>query len=76
MVKITQVGQKNQIFHVFDLLFIDEHSFQGSRTIAAEKKCPLALILTLTLNQTLTLIGGQFSLGAIVRIPFLISQKS
>ena len=35
---------------------------QGSRTIAPEENCLLTLILTLTLNQTLTLTRGQFSL--------------
>ena len=45
--------------------------FSGSRTIAPEENYPLTLKLTLTLTQTLTLTGGQFSSGAIVRIPFL-----
>ena len=44
--------------------------FAGSRTIAPEENCPPTLILTLTLNQTLILTGGQFSSGAIVRTPF------
>ena len=34
---------------------------KGSRKIAPEENCPPALILTLILNQTLTLTGGQFS---------------
>ena len=33
----------------------------GSRKISPEENCPLALILTLILNQTLTLTGEQFS---------------
>ena len=41
----------------------------GSRTIAPEENFPLTLKLTLTLTQTLTPIGRQFSSGAIVRIP-------
>ena len=41
----------------------------GSRKIAPEENCPLALILTLILNQTLTLTGGQFSSGAIFQTP-------
>ena len=39
---------------------------KGSRTIAPEENYPPALILTLTLNQTPTLTGGQFSSGVIV----------
>ena len=39
----------------------------GSRATAPEENCPPALILTLTLTQTLT--GGQFSLVAIVQTP-------
>ena len=35
----------------------------SSRTIAPEGNYPPTLILTLTLNQTLTLIGGQFFSG-------------
>ena len=35
----------------------------GSRTVAPGENCPPALILTLTLNQTLTLIGGAIFLG-------------
>ena len=35
-----------------------------------EENCPPTLILTLTLNQTLTLTGGQFSSGAIFRTPW------
>ena len=33
----------------------------GARKIAPDENCPPALILTLILNQTLTLTGGQFS---------------
>ena len=40
-----------------------------SRKIAPEENCPPALILTLILNQTLTLNGRQFSSGAIFRTP-------
>ena len=43
------------------------HGFQGSRTIASRKNCPPAP--KLTLNQILTLPGGQFSSGAIVLSP-------
>ena len=42
-------------------------ALKGSRTIAPEEHCPPTLILTIILNQTLTLTGGQFSSGAIVR---------
>ena len=42
---------------------------KGSRTSATEENCPPTLILTLTLNQTLTLTGAQFYSGAIVRTP-------
>ena len=41
----------------------------GSRKIAPEENCPPALILTLILNQTLTLTGRQFSSGVIFRTP-------
>ena len=41
----------------------------GSKKIAPEENCPPALILTLILNQTLTLTGGQFSSGGIFRTP-------
>ena len=41
----------------------------GSRTIAAKENCLSTLKLTLFLTQTLTLTGGQFSSGAMVRIP-------
>ena len=38
--------------------------FKSSRTIAPEENCPPTLILTLTLNQTLTLTGeGAIFLG-------------
>ena len=36
---------------------------------------PLILILTLTLNQTLTLTEGQFSSGAIVQTPYIRSLQ-
>ena len=42
----------------------------SSRKIAPEENCPPALILTLIVNQTLNLTGGQFSQGAIFRAPF------
>ena len=45
------------------------HRKIGSRKIALEQNCPLALILTLILNQTRTLTWGQFSSGAIFRTP-------
>ena len=35
-----------------------------------EENCPRPLLLTVTLNQTLNLTGGQFLLGAIVRTRF------
>ena len=41
----------------------------GSGTIAPEENCPPTPKLTLTLTETATLTGGQFSSGAIVRIP-------
>ena len=34
-------------------------SFEDSRTIDLGEDCPQTLILTLTLNQTLTLTGGE-----------------
>ena len=45
--------------------------YLGSRKIAPEENCPSALILTLMLNQILTLTGGQFSSGIIFRTPFI-----
>ena len=41
----------------------------GYRAIAPEENCTPTLKLTITLIQILTLNGGQFSSGAIVRIP-------
>ena len=41
----------------------------GSKTVAPEKKYPPTLTLILTLTQTLTLTGQQFSSGTIVRTP-------
>ena len=38
--------------------------------ISPEENFPPTLILTLTLNETLTLTRGQFSSGAIFRTPF------
>ena len=46
---------------------------QGSRTIAAEENCAPTLILTLTLDQSLILTGGQISSGAILCTPYLRS---
>ena len=50
-----------------DRFIICERSFLyvtfGSRTIAPQESCPPTLILTLTLNQTLTLTGGNFPRG-------------
>ena len=50
----------------------------ASRTTAPEENCsPPTLILTPTLNQTLTLTMGQFSSGEIVRTPYFRSiQKN
>ena len=45
--------------------------FNGSRKIVPEENPPPALILTLIVNQNLTLTVGQFSSGAIFRTPFL-----
>ena len=46
----------------------------SSRKIAPEENCPPALILTLIVNQTLNLTGGQFSQGAIFRaLLFILS---
>ena len=39
----------------------------GSRSIVSEENCPRNL--TLTLTQTLTLTGGQYSSGTIVQTP-------
>ena len=44
--------------------------------ITPEENCPWALILTLTLNKTLTLPGGQISSEVIVRIPSNICKKT
>ena len=44
-------------------------ALKGSITIAPEEDCPPTLTLTITLNQTPTLTGGQFSSGAIIRTP-------
>ena len=50
---------------------------KGSRTITPEENCPPpTLKLTLILIQTLTLTGGQFSSGAIVRIPLILYPKA
>ena len=45
-------------------VFTEKH---GSRTIATKENCPPTP--KLTLGQTLTLTGDQFSLGAIVWLP-------
>ena len=45
-------------------LFLEKSSIIlliGSRKITPKENCPPALIITLILNQTLTLTGGQFS---------------
>ena len=44
----------------------------GSKKIVPEENCLPALILTLILNQTLNLTGGQISSGAIFRTPVCI----
>ena len=47
-------------------LFLEKSSIIlliGSRKIAPKENCPPALIITLILNQTLTLTGRQFSSG-------------
>ena len=64
LVKIRRNVGKNNIY--FLIFFYIKN---GSRKIAPEKNCPPALILTLILNQTLTLTGTQFSSGAIFRTP-------
>ena len=46
------------------VLFLDYIFFGGSRTIAPVENCPSTA--KLTLRQTITLTGGQFSSGAIV----------
>ena len=43
--------------------------------IAPEENYPQALILTLIVNQTLTLTGGQFSSGAIFWTPENVNHK-
>ena len=62
-----------------DLLAMDVFSMSyvrdGSRTIIPEKNCPPTLILSLILTQILTVTGGQFSLGAIVREPLEITNE-
>ena len=52
------------------ILIFRWHFPTGSRTIAPEENCPTTLILTLTLNQTLTLTKRQFSSWAIFWTPF------
>ena len=50
------------------------YEFNGSRTFARKENGALALTVTVTLNQTQALTGGrQFSFGAIVRTPNLMS---
>ena len=44
-------------------LYVQDARIDSSRKIDPEENCPPALILTLILNQTLTLTGGQFSTG-------------
>ena len=48
-------------------------AYFGSRTITPEENCPPTLKLTLTLNQTLTPTGEQFSSLAILRIPLALA---
>ena len=43
--------------------------------IAPEENYPQALILTLIVNQTLTLTGEQFSSGGILRTPKNVDHK-
>ena len=52
------------------MMKIFAHILEGSRTIAPEENCSPTLKLTLTVTQTLTLTGEQFSSGVIVWIPF------
>ena len=58
LVKIRRNVGKNNIY--FLIFFYIKN---GSRKIAPEENCPPALILTLILNQTLTLTGGAILLG-------------
>ena len=54
-------------------IFVKPHVLFGFRTIAPVENYRSTLKLTLTLNQTLTPTGGQFSSGGIVlRIPFCL----
>ena len=49
--------------------YISNYSLKSSKMIAHQENCPPTVKLTLTVIQTLTLIRGKFSSGAIVRIP-------
>ena len=56
---------------VFSISYVRD----GSRAIIPEKNCPPTLILSLILTQILTVTGGQFPLGAIVREPLEITNE-
>ena len=48
-------------------LYVQDARVDGSRKIDPEENCPPVLILTLILNQTLTLTGGQlFSITSLI----------
>ena len=69
---LFNLWMQNQLFlHGFYLSSSIYLSIHGSRTIVPEENCSPTLILTLTLNQTLTLTEGQFSSGAIVQTPYI-----
>ena len=56
---------------VFSISYVRD----GSRTIVPEKNCPPTLILSLIQTQIITLTGGQFPLGAIVRESLEITNE-
>ena len=56
---------------VFSISYVRD----GSRTIVPEKNCPPTLILSLIQTQIITVTGGQFPLGAIVRESLEITNE-
>ena len=59
----------NNFAVLLHLKYLVKSNGNGSRTSAPEENCPQTLILTLNLNQTLTLTMGQLSSGGIVGTP-------
>ena len=61
--------------YLFSTFLLWRHKLYDSRKISHEENCPPALILTLTLNQTITPTRGQSSSRAIFRTPSYISRQ-